>query len=50
MGVAFDGGKDRQPLLCHPAAMGAQGGSPCLVAVKVLCHDTIEAPIMNISQ
>jgi hypothetical protein len=50
MGMAFDGGQDRQPLFGHPAAVGAQGGSPCFVAVKVFRHDTIEALIMNISQ
>ena len=34
--VVLDGGQHRQPLLGHPAAVGAQGRSPCVVVpVKV---------------
>jgi hypothetical protein len=50
VGVAFDGGQDGKPLLGHPAAVGAQGSSPVLVAVVVFRHGSIEALIMNISQ
>jgi hypothetical protein len=48
--VMFDGGQNSHPLFGHPAAMGAQGGSPCFLAAEVFRHEYIEALIMNISQ
>jgi hypothetical protein len=50
MGVAFDGGEYREPLLGHPAAVGAKGCSPRVVAIKVLCHGFIETLILTFSQ
>jgi hypothetical protein len=48
--MPFDGGEDRQPLFGHPAAVGAKGASPCLLAVKVLRHGSIETLILSFSQ
>jgi hypothetical protein len=48
--VMFDGGQHGQPLFGHPAAVGAQGGSPCILARLVNCHDPIQALIMTKSQ
>jgi hypothetical protein len=48
--VVFDGGEDRQPLFGHPAAVGAQGGCPCILAGLVNCHSPIQALIMTKSQ
>jgi hypothetical protein len=50
VGVVFDGGEHCQPLLGHPAAVGAQGSSPCFVAAKVFRHASIEPFIMSSSQ
>jgi hypothetical protein len=38
--VAFDGGEYSEPLLGHPAAVGTQGCSPSVLAVKVFRHET----------
>jgi hypothetical protein len=49
MRVVFDGGKHGQPLPGHPAAVGPQGGSPCIMSAKVFRHDSIIALIMSSS-
>jgi hypothetical protein len=47
MRVMLDGGQDGQPLFRHPAAVGAQGGSPCLVGARRFRHAPIQALIMS---
>jgi phosphohistidine swiveling domain-containing protein len=50
MRVMFDGGQHGQALLGHPAAVGTQGGCPCVVGARGIRHTLIQALIMTVSQ
>jgi hypothetical protein len=50
MRMMFDGGQHGEALLRHPAAVGTQGGGPCVVSAPGTCHGSIQALIMISSQ